>query len=466
MSSGDESVDIPDEIDLIEEVEGEVDNPIETIEEPTEEEATPNTANKDSDDDEDSSKKVVKPKRVIRNPQPKLNEQTLRTSKGLPALTNHFKRVKFKGRGHEAEDLNVLMKTYEYWCHRLFPKFPFDACIARLETLGTKRGTQVLMKKIRLGMEIADDDNKMVSDEEHEGEAVATEGFRDTFDNRFDQLLTGNRESERTSEPDTTEEQLERIRQNRLRAEALRKQRLEKTKSMSQNETNMNNSSAGNVVSSADNILNIVNEDIESEKPEETEISSTSRSRVLSSDEEEIAHSEKLEDDDTENGGSIRRKKILTIESDDEPDTNVEENHIDTITNIYSQDETQTNEMEADDEEVDLDNILNIVNEETETSLKKMHTNLSHNETNQRLEQSQTQTDDMEEVDFDNILSIVNENTEIPTSKSPHQNRPASADNNQDGMIRTDNYEEENSNKSSRKKSIQGIESDEEMDTN
>lgn len=92
---------------------------------------------------EGETRKEVKPKRVVKNPQPKLNEQTLKGPKGLAAIESYFERVKFKGSGHEEEDLNVLLKTYEYWCHRLFPKFPFDSCIARLEKLGTKRATQV-----------------------------------------------------------------------------------------------------------------------------------------------------------------------------------------------------------------------------------------------------------------------------------------------------------------------------------
>ncbi|KAJ8976863.1 hypothetical protein NQ317_014258 [Molorchus minor] len=52
-----------------------------------------------------------------------------------------------RGRGQEEHDLNLLMKTYEYWCHRLIPKFSFDDCITRLETLGSKRATQTHIKK-------------------------------------------------------------------------------------------------------------------------------------------------------------------------------------------------------------------------------------------------------------------------------------------------------------------------------
>lgn len=85
----------------------------------------------------------MKPKRVIRNPQPKLDAERLKGPRGLAALEGYFKNVKFKGPKHEEEDLRKIMKIYEYWCHRMFPKYPFDDCLAKLEKLGTKRPVQV-----------------------------------------------------------------------------------------------------------------------------------------------------------------------------------------------------------------------------------------------------------------------------------------------------------------------------------
>lgn len=87
---------------------------------------------------------ATKAKRVVRNPQPKLNAETLKSSKGLQALPPLFEKIKFKGKGHEEEDLNILIKTYEYWCHRLFPKLPLDDCLAKIETLGHKKPVQVI----------------------------------------------------------------------------------------------------------------------------------------------------------------------------------------------------------------------------------------------------------------------------------------------------------------------------------
>lgn len=99
--------------------------------------------NPDDEAQEVPARADPKPKRVIKNPQPKLNAETLKGPRGIHTLPQVFEKVKFKGKGYEERDLNLLMKTYEYWCHRLFPKFSFDDCLARLEKLGTKKAVQV-----------------------------------------------------------------------------------------------------------------------------------------------------------------------------------------------------------------------------------------------------------------------------------------------------------------------------------
>lgn len=90
----------------------------------------------------------VKPKKV-RRPQPKLNAETLKGKRGLHTLPKVFEKVRFKGPGHEEHDLVLLMKNYEYWCHRLFPILPFDDCLEKLETLGHKKPVQVKLFFIR-----------------------------------------------------------------------------------------------------------------------------------------------------------------------------------------------------------------------------------------------------------------------------------------------------------------------------
>lgn len=102
------------------------------------------TNQEENQDDDQEEKKDVKPKRVIKRPRAKLNAELLTGPKGLRTLEKCFERVQFKGKGNEEQDLNVLLKTYEYWCHRLFPKYPFKDCIDRVERLGSKGPIQVI----------------------------------------------------------------------------------------------------------------------------------------------------------------------------------------------------------------------------------------------------------------------------------------------------------------------------------
>ncbi|XP_056645177.1 TIMELESS-interacting protein [Diorhabda sublineata] len=176
-----------------------------------EDESGGNDDQQNENNKDESKKVVVKPKRIIRNPAPKFNEHTIRNEKGLPALLNHFKDVKFKGHGHEEEDLNKLLKIYEYWCHRFYPKFTFDDCIRKLEALGNKKSTQIYLKKMRMGIEDFY--------QETSGDNIQTEGFVEPFDDHFSTLM-------HEPEPELTEAQIEKIKQNKLRAEAIRRERL------------------------------------------------------------------------------------------------------------------------------------------------------------------------------------------------------------------------------------------------
>ena len=65
------------------------------------------------------------------------------SERGLPALRHVFEKAKFKGKGHEAEDLKTLIRHMEHWAHRLFPKLQFEDFIDRVEYLGNKKEVQV-----------------------------------------------------------------------------------------------------------------------------------------------------------------------------------------------------------------------------------------------------------------------------------------------------------------------------------
>ncbi|KAI4468571.1 timeless interacting-related [Holotrichia oblita] len=174
----------------------------------------------ENNEDNTEEKKKVKPKRVIRNPRPKIDVETLKGSKGLLCLQSYFENKKFKGRGSEEQDLRTIMKTYEYWCHRLVPKFSFDDCLAKLEKLGTKKNIQVYLKRIRMDL-VTGEDQPIVSD--HEGEDLDELNIP-----QFDDLFPA--EDRNADENATlTEEQLERIRYNKEKANRRLQAKLQQT---------------------------------------------------------------------------------------------------------------------------------------------------------------------------------------------------------------------------------------------
>ncbi|XP_063781643.1 TIMELESS-interacting protein [Pseudophryne corroboree] len=97
-------------------------------------------------------------RRAVKRPQPKLDAVRLTSQRGLPALRHLFENTKFKGKGHEAEDLKVLIRQMENWANRLFPKLQFEEFLSRLETLGNKKEVQTCLKRIRMDLPIVHED--------------------------------------------------------------------------------------------------------------------------------------------------------------------------------------------------------------------------------------------------------------------------------------------------------------------
>ncbi|XP_056463840.1 TIMELESS-interacting protein isoform X2 [Gadus chalcogrammus] len=97
-------------------------------------------------------------RRTVKRPQPKLDSQRLTSERGLPALRTLFGNVRFKGKGHEAEDLRVVMQKMENWAHRLYPKLQFDDFMDKVERLGSKKDVQTCLKRIRLDMPLVHED--------------------------------------------------------------------------------------------------------------------------------------------------------------------------------------------------------------------------------------------------------------------------------------------------------------------
>ncbi|XP_026272161.1 MICAL-like protein 1 [Frankliniella occidentalis] len=140
-----------------------------------------NEGNKDSDKKPDE-KKVIR----IKRPQPKLDAERLKGPRGLLQLKKSFADIKFKGKNHEAEDLQRVMARLEHWSHRLFPKFQFDDFIEKVEKLGSKKVVQNYVKRLRMGLE--DDDDGVVRGDNEEAVDNPDPVADDTM-GEFDRLL-------------------------------------------------------------------------------------------------------------------------------------------------------------------------------------------------------------------------------------------------------------------------------------
>ncbi|XP_065544040.1 TIMELESS-interacting protein [Lathamus discolor] len=148
-------------------------------------------------------------RKAVKRPMPKLDAQRLISERGLPALRHMFDNVKFKGKGHEAEDLKTLMRHMEHWAHRLYPKLLFEDFIDRVESLGNKKEVQTCLKRIRLDLPIIHEDFADNKDGEAEsnGQDTAAEDVGSSSGNA-EQLSP-------VSATTLTEEQQERIKKNR-----------------------------------------------------------------------------------------------------------------------------------------------------------------------------------------------------------------------------------------------------------
>ena len=76
----------------------------------------------------DDVTKVKKPKRVML----KLDLEKLFSDRGLSAIPTHINPLKFKGKGHELDDITVICRAYEHWAHRLYPKMTFKDVLEKV----------------------------------------------------------------------------------------------------------------------------------------------------------------------------------------------------------------------------------------------------------------------------------------------------------------------------------------------
>ncbi|XP_020838659.1 TIMELESS-interacting protein isoform X2 [Phascolarctos cinereus] len=176
----------------------------------------------------------VATKKTVKRNLPKLDAQRLISERGLPALRHVFDKVKFKGKGHEAEDLKTLIRHMEHWAHRLFPKLQFEDFIGRVEHLGNKKEVQTCLKRIRLDLPIVHEDFISNDGDKAEGNGL------DTTTTDFDSLFANPNDREifaSQSSTNLTEEQRQRIEKNKQLALERRQAKLLNNSQSQENDT-------------------------------------------------------------------------------------------------------------------------------------------------------------------------------------------------------------------------------------
>ena len=148
----------------------------------------------------------AKKKRIVRNPQPKLDADRICGKRGIAQLQEIFKDFKprgkrdfldhyqiittvnvisgkvnwncngtcptsnntslFPGKGHEFDDMDLVLKKMEHWSHRLYPRLPFDSVTDRIAVLGKKVAVKTYVKRLRLDLVAPDGASAADGDEE------------------------------------------------------------------------------------------------------------------------------------------------------------------------------------------------------------------------------------------------------------------------------------------------------------
>ncbi|CAH6872193.1 TIMELESS-interacting protein [Phodopus roborovskii] len=209
--------------------------------------ASPERDPAEAQPDEESGSRApvpVPPKRTLKRNLPKLDATRLTSERGLPALRHVFDKTKFKGKGHEAEDLKMLIRHMEHWAHRLFPKLQFEDFIDRVENLGNKKEVQTCLKRIRLDLPIIHEDFVSNNDEAEETNALDATAIG------FDPFLTSSSDSNKLASESSrslTEEQQQRIERNKQLALERRQAKLLSNSQSLENDVLMNTSWAQTV---------------------------------------------------------------------------------------------------------------------------------------------------------------------------------------------------------------------------
>ncbi|CAH0403478.1 unnamed protein product [Chilo suppressalis] len=338
--------------------------------------------NEEKEDEAEEDKRRVDPtqgkaKRVVKNPRFLLNPARLTGPRGIQVIPDHFKDFKFKGKGHEKEDLDMVLKKLEHWAYRLYPKFEFGDCLKKIETLGKKRPVMVHLRKIRSDQITSDE--TVVQKDSSDDELPSAPQEEDEFDKLLQQQIELARSTpmsvkkpppdtpsvdrsllmpKAVSSPSINDEQRERMLKNRRMAEERRLAKLN-------NESNIS-------TEAKDRTIEIVNE-------EDTEIQNDSmkrkhnRTNVIdsSSDDEEMTVNQSIavevHSKNVQNGDSNFETKERSIETVNEGDNEILNNSL-----VKKHNRTNVIDSSSDDEEITMNQSIAV----------EVHSKIFENEVN------------------------------------------------------------------------------------
>ncbi|CCG84056.1 protein of unknown function [Taphrina deformans PYCC 5710] len=84
-----------------------------------------------------------------RAPQAKLDDERLLGPLGIPKIRDDLrKRIRFRGKGHELQDLGKFIEMYQFWAHDLFPKAKFRDALKMISKVGKTKKMKAQRRQI------------------------------------------------------------------------------------------------------------------------------------------------------------------------------------------------------------------------------------------------------------------------------------------------------------------------------
>jgi len=265
--------------------------------------------------------------------------------RGIPALHHLCDDIKFKGKGHEASDLKLLVQRYEYWAHRLFPKFPFADVVDQVENLGHKKLVQNCLKRIRRGEDdTVEDGDRSDSElpqniESQDGGSLSQVPATPVMNNN---QTFGVQMETRDRMVILTPEQQERIRLNRERALAKRRAAQEKQAEQNNTQTDDQTRTTEGTVPSTDDVGIAKDDDDDTWARNLAELKSCSPTQAnddIEMEDDNVNRNIQLPNDDgkeTINSAETNAKEE-SVEQEDIEMANVETFALDNTTDIIPQ---------------------------------------------------------------------------------------------------------------------------------